>query len=193
MQQIPFDFEGIDTHYPPALKDEVTNILRKEGGINPNKLDDEVNWFFDHLGLPSTYFASQPAEAVSHHITSIYADKLLCLANKSGGLKINICQEGPNGALYACTSIPGSKHSPAVEIERRLSERYLSPHEDGSCFRVQVYRSTGSLSPTEKSQLRLYLVSKAFFGTKRSQEELRSGNVTDLNEIADDYFSQTCQ
>ncbi len=52
-------------------------------------------------------------------------------------VKINIWQEGKEGAIFACNSVPGSQTSPAIAIERRIDERYLAPQDDGSCYRVQ--------------------------------------------------------
>jgi len=169
--------------YPINKKSEVLELLRKDGKINNALLEAEVDWFFDKLGMVPNYFMSQSAEVIAQHISIIYANKMVPV--QSGKVHIDIQQESADGAIFACNSIPGSQTSPAVAIERRIDERYLTSQDDGSSYRVQVYRSTGFVSVNQKQNLRLYIVDKANYGTS-DIEALR--NELDINKIGDRSF-----
>lgn len=164
----------------------VLELLRKEGKINANLVEGEVDWFFDKLGMVDNYFTSQSAEVIAKHISAIYANKMLSSA-ESGKVKINIQQEHKDGAIFACNSVPGSQTSPAVAIERRLDERYLALQDDGSSYRVQVYRSSGFVSSEQQQNLRLYVVNKANYGSDAADPaQLR--DELDINKIGDRDF-----
>eukprot|EP00744_Colponema_vietnamica_P000547 GILI01000975.1.p1 GENE.GILI01000975.1~~GILI01000975.1.p1 ORF type:complete len:1068 (-),score=387.39 GILI01000975.1:8-3133(-) len=107
-----------------AQVDEVKKILTNEGSLNAVKLEQEVNWFYDHLGLHEFYFQTTTPDVIAKHILSIEAAKIL--AESSGNeFEMNLAQETEKDALFVARSSPGNSKSVCVDIERKIEGKYL--------------------------------------------------------------------
>lgn len=76
----------------------------------------------------------------------------------------NIDKEGKS-ATFIHTSPPGktSTEGPGAVCESRIDEQYLDPSTPENAYRLETYRSTGSVSSTASQQLRCYFVTKCNF------------------------------
>ncbi|KAL6065909.1 NAD-specific glutamate dehydrogenase [Balamuthia mandrillaris] len=165
-----------------ALAEEVKRLICKDGYINAAVVDSEVDW---KLGLDVSYFYQYTASFIAQHIQSIFASKMLSMVT-GGEIKIDIKHETEDEAIFMCNSVPGSAQSPAMSIEEKIGRHYLATEGTYNNYRVQVYRSKGTISPDSTSQLRIYVVSRAKYALPR--EEMEASIETDLNKVGDLSF-----
>ena len=81
--------------------------------------------------------------------------------------------------------MPGRKDSPVLEIESRIGERYLRQQEQK--YRITGYRSARSIDNTANSYLRVFVVSKAEFGSPKARSKLPEN---DIRRLGNDRFLQ---
>lgn len=105
---------------------------------------------------------------ITDHIVALYGAKVLAFT-KHDPSKLTIDLEhidkNGNGATFIHTSPPGktSIEGPGATVEKRIDELFLDPSTPQNAYRLETYRSTGSVSSTASQQLRCYFVSKCNF------------------------------
>lgn len=142
--------------------------LRMQGFIPRELVANEVSWFYSHLGIDDTYFSSESVEVITDHIVALYGAKILAYT-KHDPSKLTIDLEhidsSGKGATFIHTSPPGktSTEGPGSTCETRIDELYLDKSSPENAYRLETYRSTGSVSATASQQLRCYFVTKCNF------------------------------
>ena len=144
---------------------------RTQGFLPRELVANEVNWFYSHLGIDDTYFASESVEVITDHIVALYGAKVLAYTKHDPSkLVIDLEHIDPNGkgATFIHTSPPGktSTEGPGATCETRIDEQYLDKSSPENAYRLETYRSTGSVSATASQQLRCYFVTKCNFPEK---------------------------
>jgi len=193
---------------------QVYEIIKNSEFIPPARAKSEVMYFFRNLGVDPYYFQSSTDDQIAEHILALYSAKLLSATSQQGTLSLRLYQEKEESALYIVPSLSGQPNSPSVKVEHRIESEYLLegyvnrdinkktgdwdsklPYEiskDG--YRVQVYRTSGFISPTSETKLRLYFVQKAQFShpppppPPHLDDESDWSKQTSLSLIADQSF-----
>jgi len=133
-------------------------------GFMPNELiENEVNWFYNHLGIDDMYFLLESVETIANHILSLYGAKVVAFTKKQDVLKINLEREDENEAVYIKTSLPGSPLSQSLAHEKRIDSKYLDLSTPQKAFRMESFRSLGTISSSSNMLLRCYFISKCHF------------------------------
>jgi glutamate dehydrogenase len=70
---------------------------------------------------------------------------------------------------------------------RRIDELYLDNATPDNCYRLETFRSTGSISATASQQLRCYFVSKCNFPVNPPPSSHKDGK-TDIRAVSDSMF-----
>ncbi|KAI9216993.1 Glutamate/Leucine/Phenylalanine/Valine dehydrogenase-domain-containing protein, partial [Blastocladiella britannica] len=93
-------------------------------------------------------------------------------------------RETEAGAVYIHTSRPGVSTSTGPQVERRIDEKYLDNSNTGKAYRLETYRSLGTVSSSLATQLRCYFVAQCQFvkATPTKEEE------GDIRLVADKTF-----
>ena len=73
------------------------------------------------------------------------------------------------------------------KINHRIDELFLDNATPNNCYRLETYRSAGSISANALQQLRCYFVSKCNFPTNPSPSSLPDGK-TDIRAVSDPVF-----
>lgn len=107
------------------LQGKVLSLVRLAGFIPEALLERETEWFFHNLGLGDFYFQTTSVEEMSHHLTALYAAKLLAVISPQEGLALNLSEETSTRALYLVPSQPGNPQSPCRLVEWKIEARYL--------------------------------------------------------------------
>jgi glutamate dehydrogenase len=96
--------------------------------------------------------------------------------------------EKGNGATFIHTSAPGltSTEGPGATCEGRIDELFLNNSTPTKAYRLETYRSAGSISATASQQLRCYFVTKCKFPTKKA--DLTGDHKTDIRPVLDPSF-----
>lgn len=183
-----------------ALASNVVDILSQGGQQMPTSVaKNEVDWFFNNMGIDEYYFVSQAPKTIADHVKTLYAWKFLHAteleSNKSASVKFGF--ERRDHAMFAVRSFVeiDSTHtpeSPTGVLEQLIEGRYflegyrnnvyLGKYQDEP-FRMQCYNTQGTISPFSKQLLRFYFLTRPNF----PKGDLAEGE-TDIDLIGDLEF-----
>ncbi|KAI1413546.1 NAD-specific glutamate dehydrogenase [Hypoxylon sp. FL1857] len=144
---------------------KVKEIILKQGWIPEAHLDEQVSWFYNELGIDDVYFQMESADVIATHITSMYAAKVAAFARVDKREEIRLDMEATDHAIYIDTSVPGKSSLHGPRFENRLEAKYLDNADPNKRFRVETFRSPGTISndPSSKASLRCYFVYQCMF------------------------------
>ncbi|KAJ0135200.1 Uncharacterized protein HZ326_21764 [Fusarium oxysporum f. sp. albedinis] len=166
----------------------VKEIIRHAGFIPQSKIDEQVECFYEKLGIDDVYFHIETPTVIASHVTSLYAAKVAASAREDQQQEIRLNMETNDHAIYIDSSTPGKTKVAGPRYEERLEAKYLD-HNGRSKYRVETFRSPAVLgnSPSSKASLRCYFVYKCQFQTP---PEKTDPNEHRLELIADTGFLQ---
>jgi glutamate dehydrogenase len=150
--------------------------------IPDDRIDAQIKWFYDDLGIDDVYFQTESVDAISSHITSLYAAKVASFAREDKREEIRLDMEAADHAIYIDTSEPGVSSSGGPRYEQRLEAKYLDGSVANKRFRVETFRSPSNLTgtPTSKATMRCYFVYQCLFvDPNPSPQETRLSVVSD--------------
>ncbi|OTA60857.1 NAD-specific glutamate dehydrogenase-like protein [Hypoxylon sp. EC38] len=144
---------------------QVKAIILKQGWIPEAHLDEQVSWFYNELGIDDVYFQMESVDVIATHITSMYAAKVAAYARVDKREEIRLDMEATDHAIYIDTSVPGKSSLHGPRFENRLEAKYLDHADPNKRFRVETFRSPGTISndPSSKASLRCYFVYQCMF------------------------------
>ncbi|KAJ2361518.1 NAD-dependent glutamate dehydrogenase [Coemansia sp. RSA 2607] len=96
---------------------QVNAILEKEDAIPKHRIESEVGWFYDTLGLDDMYFMVEKPETVAGHITALYGSSLSS-SNTSKAHSVGFESRYENGAMFIHNSVPGISKTDGVSYEK---------------------------------------------------------------------------
>jgi glutamate dehydrogenase len=109
------------------------------------------------------YFKLESVETIANHIMALYGAKIFAYIKNDNVLDINLERETDDAAIYIHTSHPGVSMVKGPLHERRIDEKYLDGSTVKRAFRLETYRSQGTVSSKNSTQLRCYFVGKCDF------------------------------
>lgn len=97
-------------------------------------------------------------------------------------------QGGKEGAVFIHSSAAGitAKDGPGSTVERRIDAGFLDKSTPEKAYRLETYRSAGSISSTISQQLRCYFVSPCTF-PKTAAVRDANGQI-DIRSVSDEAF-----
>lgn len=181
---------------------EVERIVQDQGFIPQALVSGEVSWYYQSLGIDNTYFLNEDPTVIAEAILSLYAAKVMAytkhdpnqltidlenvvteeMSKASGGKK-------REGATWIHTSIPGvsAVEGPGAECEKKIDDQYLDNSTVEKAYRLETYRSTGSISQSSRQQLRCYFVQRCNF-PETQPPSLLSDEPVDIKTVSDKGF-----
>lgn len=99
-------------------------------------------------------------------------------------MDINLERETDDAAIYIHTSRPGISQTTGPLHEKRIDTKYLDVSTKEKAYRLETYRSQGTVSSANPTQLRCYFVAKCEF-VKENPTEAES---MDIRQISDRTF-----
>lgn len=157
------------------------------------KVDDQIEWFYNELGIDNEYFEQESVHVISNHIVSLYAAKVASLAREGSREEIGLDAEGKDHAIYVDTSERGKSwsHSGGRRYEQRLEEKYLDGSAANKRFRVEAFCSPTNLSgyqsldPSKVPIMRCYFVYECqFVDPNPDPKESRLERISDKMFLA---------
>nr|ODN97728.1 glutamate dehydrogenase [Cryptococcus depauperatus CBS 7855] len=175
----------------------VTAIIAESGFMPQDLVADQVDWFYNHLGIENSYFLWESPETIADHILALFSAKLLAYT-KHDPEKLVIDLEkiipeskegekGREGAIWIHSSKPGvtAAEGPGATVERRIDSLYLDRSSPEKAYRLETYRSLG-ISSAVSQQLRCYFVSRCHFPT--TPRALLANGTTEIKSVSDSSF-----
>lgn len=162
----------------------VKDLILKNGWIPEDRVDAQIGWFYNELGIDDVYFQLENTAVIADHITSLFAAKVAASSRQDKREEIRLDMEARDHAIYIDTSEPGKSAIGGPRFETRLEGKYL----DGDLtdrFRVETFRSPGVLleKAGSKVSLRCYFVYQCQFVEPKADP-----NETRLEVISDRMF-----
>ncbi|KAI8053760.1 Glutamate/Leucine/Phenylalanine/Valine dehydrogenase-domain-containing protein [Syncephalis plumigaleata] len=142
---------------------KVCEHIQETGFIPKELVQNEVTWFYGNLGIDDMYFMLESVETIANHIIALYGSKVLAFTKSDHTLDVNLVRETEENAVYIHTSRPGISQTNDYQPEKRIDERYLDATNKDQAFRLETYRSSGTVSSSFDAQLRCYFVAKCDF------------------------------
>jgi glutamate dehydrogenase len=129
------------------------------------------------------YFMKESVEVIARHIMALYAAKIFAFTKKETGLSIDLEKETDEGAVYIHSSRPGISRTTGPQYEKRIDSKYLDISCPMKAYRLESYRSTGTVASSLSTQLRCYFVSRCQFVSVEVDE-----NERDIRKVSDVNF-----
>ncbi|KAH9480250.1 NAD-specific glutamate dehydrogenase [Psilocybe cubensis] len=168
----------------------VEDDVAAKGFIPRELVSNEVNWFYTNLGIDDTYFQNESREVISDHIIALFGAKIMAFTKHDPSklvIDLERIDEQGNGATFIHTSPPGltTTEGPGATCETRIDDLFLNNSTPQNAYRLETFRSTGSISATASQQLRCYFVTKCHFPNK---PQASSNGKTDIRAVSDSAF-----
>ncbi|KAG0202423.1 NAD-dependent glutamate dehydrogenase, partial [Mortierella sp. NVP41] len=163
---------------------QVTEYLSEKAFIPAALAENEVSWFYGNLGIDDMYFASESVESIANHIMALYGAKIFAYTKNDNGLDINLERETDEAAVYIHTSRPGVSQLHGPQHEKRIDAKYLDVSNTERAYRLESYRSKGTVSSSSSTQLRTYFVRQCSFVNPTPSKEEES----DIRQTSDKSF-----
>jgi glutamate dehydrogenase len=160
-------------------------VLESNAWVPEKLIDEQIDWFYNDLGIDDVYFELESVDAIASSITSLYAAKVAAFARADKRQEIRLDMEAEDHAIYIDTSEPGVSNIAGPRYEQRLESKYLDTSTEKVSFRVETFRSPGNLAGSipSKTTMRCYFVYQCqFVDANPSPQETR------LEVIADRMF-----
>lgn len=170
---------------------QVEQDLISKGFIPRELVPNEVNWFYNALGIDDTYFQTESRDVISDHIMALFGAKIMAFTKHDPAsliIDLERIDDNGNGATFIHSSAPGltSTEGPGAVCEARIDELFLDKSTPNNAYRLETFRSAGSISAASSQQLRCYFVTKAQFAGKPAEGQ--SIEKTDIREVSDKTF-----
>lgn len=123
-------------------------------------------------------------EVIANHIMALYASKMTAYIKDCKYLDVNLAQELPERAVYIHTSKPGISRVDGPDHEGQIDEKYLDISNKQQAYRIESYRSHGTVSSAFKTQLRCYFVTQCEFICPNPTAE----QMHDIYKVSDKVF-----
>jgi len=165
---------------------KVAALLKNNAYIPPNLIDAEVNWFYMNLGIDDRYFAMESVKTVADHVLALYGAKILAYTKHSNTLDIDLENVSDDGAIFIHSSLPGKSQDAGPQWEKRIDTTYLDKSSVHKAFRLETFRSAGTVSANSKQSLRCYFLFKCNFVEPIPAPE--SPAYSDIRAVSDKTF-----
>ncbi|PVU90824.1 hypothetical protein BB559_004418 [Furculomyces boomerangus] len=171
-------------HNKKEHMDKVIEIVTAQGYIPPNHINSEVEWFYTNLGIDDLYFSMEEPEIVAEHVVGLYAAEISAIASKKEKININFHRETPEASVFIHTSVPGISAIDGPHYEVKIDSDYLDISTPECAYRLESYRSSGTVSQKYKSSVRAYFINKCDFPVVNPTDE----ESRDITKVADKTF-----
>lgn len=163
----------------------VKQIISKAQWIPESLIDNQINWFYNELGIDDVYFQLETAQVIANHITSLYAAKVAANSREDKREEIRLDMEASDHAIYIDTNVPGRTAMSGPRYETRLEAKYLDGADTSKRYRVETFRSPGVLDGAngKAASLRCYFVYQCQFADPQADPK-----ETRLQVISDRMF-----
>ncbi|KAE9387383.1 NAD-specific glutamate dehydrogenase [Gymnopus androsaceus JB14] len=128
--------------------------------------------FYTNLGIDDTYFRNN---SQAHNPSKLVID-------------LEKIDENGNGATFIHTSPPGitTTEGPGATCESRIDTLFLDSSKPKNAYRLETFRSAGSIFATASLPLKCYFVNKCFFPDTPATKD-KEGR-TNINSVSDKGF-----
>jgi len=165
---------------------QVVSYVSQKGFIPNDLVENEVSWFYGNLGIDDMYFQQESIETIAQHIMGLYGAKIFAYIKNEKSLNIHLERATSDGAVYIHTSRPGISDIGGPKYELQMDKKYLdvSNSSKGMAYRLESFRSCGTVSSIHSTTLRCYFIRKCDFVNPSPSPD----QSTDIKLVSDKIF-----
>ncbi|KAL7752816.1 NAD-dependent glutamate dehydrogenase [Sorochytrium milnesiophthora] len=163
---------------------KVAQHIEQKGFLPKEHIMNEVSWFYGNLGIDDMYFMLESVDSIANHIMALYGAKIFAYTKNENALDINLERETEAGAVYIHTSRPGVSSVNGPQVEKRIDKNYFDNSTSARAYRLETYRSMGTVSSQMATQLRCYFVAQCNFVKPNPTRE----EAHDIRLVSDKSF-----
>lgn len=127
----------------------VQSYVKAKGMIPADQVAQEVDLFYNHLGIDDMYFEQETPESVGDNIVLLYGAKIQALIRNEAHPEIDLMRQRDESGVFIHTSHPGLSHP--KNYEALIDSRYLDTNSSETPYRIESYLSTGKVSEGGKT------------------------------------------
>ncbi|KAE9389819.1 NAD-specific glutamate dehydrogenase [Gymnopus androsaceus JB14] len=127
--------------------------------------------FYTNLGIDDTYFRNESQAVICVHIIALFGAKVLAYT-----------KHDPSKLSPGITTTEG----PGAACESRIDTLFLDNSKPNNAYRLETFRSAGSISATASQQLRYYFINKCVFPDTPATKDAEGR--TNINSVSDKGF-----
>ena len=103
---------------------EVTKFIAEKGFVPAGRVDEEVRWFYNNLGIVDVFFKANTVRKIAEIIIALFAAKALSWVKHQGKeLDVELQQETEHGCIMICNSQPGVSIAHGPEFEKIIDAK----------------------------------------------------------------------
>lgn len=169
-----------------AQMKDVAAALSKTGLIPSARIESEISWFYNRLGIDESYFADDTVDNIASYILSLFSAKVNAESLPSSEWDLRFQRILSDHAVFLDLSIPGESNvSSRNHYEDLIDTKYLSSSNAEKAYRLETFRCQDVMDrPNDHRKLRCYFVWQCDFPEKVSVDE------TNLEKISTKAFWQ---
>lgn len=162
-----FEFPG-----KAAQKEQVVDLLDQQGFIPDTLLENEVDWFYEGLGIDDYFFSKEVPETIANVISTLYASKLESFAQNLKQLKVQKSIINDSHAMFLDTDNSLDSEIDSKFLDNTESHyRLISFLAENSLKLSFVYQNEYPKDPVSKS------------GSELTTEQLTSGDIDSISDV----------
>ena len=148
---------------------QVGESIKEKGYLPSDLVDSEVSWFYGHLGIDDTYFQHSTVTSIANHIVALYGAKITSYTKTADNapLEIHLERYEEDYAVIIHSSKPGVSSTSGPQVERTIDDKYLDSKQ---LYRLESFRSHGTISSDNSTQLRCYFLRKCKFNKPKPND-----------------------
>ncbi|EDO16952.1 hypothetical protein Kpol_1041p10 [Vanderwaltozyma polyspora DSM 70294] len=190
-----FDFPGKDLQ-----REQIIDLLDQQGFIPDDLIEQEVDWFYNSLGIDDLFFSKESPDVLANIINSLYASKLDAFAkSKFSQLQLNTGFNNVNNNANASNQIDSTLINDEIVQEAEPPHGNVKlPHSHPQSFNIRnkiitnnhaILIETNNICPT-----RLSSSSSASLAADFERDSINNEHFLDcsspyqLDSVIDDLF-----
>lgn len=160
-----FEFPG-----KSAQKEQVVDLLDQQGFIPDTLLENEVDWFYEGLGIDDYFFSKEVPETIANVISTLYASKVESFAQNHQKLQVEKAIINDSHAMFLDTN---------HHLDTEIDSKFLDSEE-------HHYRLISFLA---ENSLKLSFVYQNEYPTgnassiELTDEQLTSGDIDSISDV----------
>lgn len=151
--------QGAESHVNQALIEAVYNRIVEFGAFERSTIYEDIDWFFNHLGLPRTYFERFGAKEIARHVAAyISAKKLASVVDESTRDEMRNEIETTVQSPSSLVIMRPSTREAITEVDALIDEMRNRCRSEHRCLTTARFRSTNTAVPYGSCQLMVWIL-----------------------------------
>ena len=166
--------QGAEKVVTQALVEAVYNRVVEFGAFERSTVYEDVDWFFNHLGLPRTYFERFSAKEIARHVAAyISAKKLASVVDESTRDEMRNEIETTVQSPSSLVIMRPATRDAITEVDALIDEMRNRCRAEHRCLTTARFRSTNTAVPYGNCELMVWILDNEDYVNPDAAEDER--------------------